>query len=506
MITNIFKNYLAENVPRKISNIIFQIFNGIQAVLQHFDYQISISKRESNILTAQYKSSLRNLASMNGYEPRLKTASSGILLLKIASKVFTRTGYPLYIKPYSVFRNKLTKAEYIYNSDATIKIIDNNVFIPVIEGVIATDTSNVGTGEYIQRIYLPDNIADKSIIVESDSVRFKQVKSFIDNQDLNDNKQFIIKYSNNPKQPIILYIKGVQINSKIEISYILCNGSYGNLDKRSYFETESITDKIGNQVTFADDEISITNSEGFYFGSDGSDENDLRAAIGYNHGIDILFDNISYRNFLNKYSTILVQDIKVHKLSKQVNNIYLWRRCFPVKIDIIKSYQNIVHNNEYILSAEEKQNLNKIISAEEYCLSSHTLNDVRIRKYAIQLVFETYKESKTYSDLIIPQIYEQFSQFLYKRNYSFDFDIFISNICKQYNIKIDYKLFSSDGKHDSKLIIHNNGYDEFGKNYIEHDNNTYLPILKGDFEIKVIEDKNEKTYKLYKDINIGSYK
>jgi len=66
-------------------------------------------KRENNILTAKNLSSLRSLAAQNGVEPTLRIPAKGILLVKISPKLFTRVGYPLFIKPYSVFTNKLTQ-------------------------------------------------------------------------------------------------------------------------------------------------------------------------------------------------------------------------------------------------------------------------------------------------------------------------------------------------------------------------------------------------------------
>lgn len=502
MISNDLKKYLSEHVPQRATNVLFQLFNGIRSILQHFEYRLDINKRESNILTAQYKSSLRHLASQNGYEPQLKTASTGILFMKITPKLFQRVGYPLYIKPYAVFRNSVTKAEYVYNSDVTIRITDNNVFIPVVEGVIITDSSNVGNGEHIQRVYLPDNIAADSIMVESESHRFKHVKSFVDNVDVNNNKQFEIKFSNNPKKPIILYIKGVKPDAAIIIHYILCNGTYGNIDKRTYFETESLIDKTGSLVTFDDDELTITNASGFSFGSNGSDENDLRAAIGYNHGIEILFDNISYRNFLNRFSTILIQDIRVNRISKQVNNIYLWRRCYPNLSNLVNDYKRIILNKEYIVSHEEKNELDDLITKREYCLSSHTINDVRIRRFAFQIVFDNLTEQLEHQEVLEKMIYENFSKFLYTRNYSFNFERMITEYSEQHHIRLNARIFNDGDQDITSVISHNNGYDEFGKTYVEIDVNTYLPILDGGFDIRV-KGNNEK-YTIIKPINFAS--
>ncbi len=103
------------------------------------------------------------------------------------------------------------------------------------------------------------------------------------------------------------------------------------------------------------------------FGSDGSDENSLRAAIGYNHGSLLLFDNQSYRNFLGKFSNILIQDIIITKEHKQINNIYLSKRqaindTLINTNDIVSQYQKIIADRTYFLSESEKINLNQILN------------------------------------------------------------------------------------------------------------------------------------------------
>ena len=286
-ISTILKQFISERIPNKATNIFFQMFNGIEAMFTNLEYRLDIFKRENNILTAQNLSSLRSLAAQNGVEPTLRIPAKGILLVKISPKLFTRVGYPLFIKPYSVFTNKLTQVNYTYVSDKTIRIYSGStsVYVPVIEGTLK-QIQVQGSTDFIQRIYLNDSkIADKSIIIESNGKEFTEVKSFYDNYGLNSNRQFIIKWSTNPQYPIIVYIKGHELNQTINITYRLTNGELGNISKTQKFETESIVDTYGSYVVPNTNEISIVNISGFNMGSNGTDENSLRSAIGFNHSL-----------------------------------------------------------------------------------------------------------------------------------------------------------------------------------------------------------------------------
>ena len=239
-IATILSKYISERVPAKATNIFWQMFNGINAAFTNLEYRLDISKRERNMLTAQFNSSLRSLTAQNGFEPVLKIAASGLLRIKVQPKVFERVGAPLFIKPYSIFTNSQSKIEYMYVNDRTLKLDYNTLFVPVIEGTIKQLTV-LGTGEKIQRIYITDeNIAQNSIIMNVGGNEFVEVKSFFNNENLNENKQFLVKFSNNPQTPIIIYVKGLQLNDSLDITYRLSLGEVGNIDIVTLFNTARI--------------------------------------------------------------------------------------------------------------------------------------------------------------------------------------------------------------------------------------------------------------------------
>lgn len=520
-ISDILKQFISERIPQKATNIFFQMFNGIQAMFEHLEYRLDIFKRERNILTAQNLASLRSLAAENGYEPKLRTPAKGLLLIKITPKLFNRLGYPLFLKPYSSFTNKLTKLEYIYVSDKTIRIDTNSIYVPVVEGAIVTKTEIAKTADYIQRFYLnEENIAEDSIVIEVSGTQFQEVKSFYDNEGINDNKQFEIKFSNNAQTPVILYIKGLKQNDTINITYRLTNGELGNLNEQQEFETESLVDKYGSQINPANDEIKIVNISGFTLGSNGTDENALRQAIGYNHGINLLFDNVSYRNFLSKFSTILVQDIKINKDTKQINNIYVWRKhsLNPTNNskDIIKQYQQIIDFQQYILPDNEKSDLNKILTEYEYCLSSHNLYNAQVCKWALQITFDTQEELNTYREALEQLIYFEFSKFLYIRANYLNLEVLFKDFMEANGVQFEYMVFNEKIEHrkltkkeniDTPYIIYHTVNDQAdyilrsednNKNYQTNIEGPYLPILKGDFNIA---DSKFESFKLFSDIN-----
>lgn len=458
-IGTILKRFISERIPSKATNIFFQMFNGIEAMFSNLEYRLDIFKRENNILTAQNISSLRNLAAQNGVEPTLRIASKGILLMKISPKLFSRVGYPLFIKPYAVFTNKLTKIDYLYVSDKTIRIDGNSstVYIPVVEGTLK-QVEVKGSIDYIQRIYLEDSkISDGSIIVEVNGEQFTEVKSFYDNYGVNKNKQFLLKWSTNPQYPIILYLKGHQVNQTINITYRLTNGELGNLSKTQKFETESIVDSYGSLVTPTEDEISIINVSGFTLGSNGTDENALRSAIGYNHSQEILFDNASYRNFIGKFSTLCLQDIKVNREHKQINNIYLWKKiCFdtnstPNIIPVYKSkISECLSKSDGFLSEVDKHNISGILSENEYCLSSHNLFQPFTNRYAFQIMFDSINDMELHKNKIEEMLYFEFSKFMYTRFYTVNIEELLHIYMKENSIHLTYLIF--DAYIESKKI------------------------------------------------------
>lgn len=498
-VSNIFKKYISSLIPKKQTNILFMMFNGIDEVLNYLDFKINNFKRERNILTAQELSSIRTIASNNGFEPKLKVPSRGYVKIQISSKIFNQYGFPIYLPPYSVFKNKTNNLEYYYESDRMLKIESSETIIPLVEGALKSqEFTSSSTNIYnIERFYLTSkNIADKSISVFVDNKKFKEVQSFSDNENINGNRQFIIKYSNDSNRPIILYIRGCLNNQSIKVLYRDTVGEYGNLSFTNNFETTEFIDSKSNNISYSDDDISIFNISGFNYGSDGSDINTLKSAIGYNHGSILLFDRLSYIDFLNKYSTILLQDIYLSDQHKSIKYIYISRKLFlDYRVEFVNNYKDIIKNKKYLFSKDELSELGNIIDNEEYALSSHNLFDSKVIKYAIQIKLEVNKQTKEidnfntfisyHKDNLTKLIYREFAEFLGNRHHSINFELLFNEYILKHKVSLDYVIFNSDNgiiTGDNVIITHNDK----------------LPILNGDF---IITDSDNNSIQIFEDIN-----
>lgn len=497
-ISNILKRYINEHIPKKATNIFWQMFNGIEVSFVALENKLEIFKRERNILTAKNLASLRNLSAQNGFEPSLKIPSTGILTMQINSKLFNRVGYPLFLPPYAIFTNTTTKLTYFYNSNKTLRIDKNIIKIPVVEGEIKQQLFK-GIGNTIERIYLTDlNIANNSISVNVNGVEFLEVKSFPDNININNNKQFVVKYSIDFSKPIVLYIKGITVNDSIQVTYKITNGERGNMLSTYFFETDDLIDNNGIEIAADADEITIVNIDGFDLGSNGTDETTLRSAIGYNHGINLLFDNSSYRNFIGKYSTLMIQNIIVDDNNKTINNIYISKKqslYTPSNTSdsyLISLYKNIIENQSYLVPLNEKINLTGTLSEFEYALSSHNLYDSKTCKFGLQIIFNNQNEKDLYKNDVELLLYKEFGKFLYDKNNILNIEILFKTFMKTNNISFEYNIFNQI---DEEEKIKNKT--EIITSYIiKHD--TYLPLLKGDF---VICDSDFSTVNLFNDIN-----
>lgn len=491
-VRKVFRQFLSDEIPQKVTNVFYQMWTGIEAVFEHLETKIDIMRRERNILTATKKSSLRNLAAGNGYEPTLRIPSQGVVTMELPASIFTQYSYPLFVPAYAEFRNKENGLIYLYNSDKALRVVDIKVSLPLIEGMIASQNV-VATGEHVQRIYLTDaNIANESIVIECNNVRYKEVKSFFNNDGVNDNKQFIVKFGVDAQKPIVLYVKGASENETLQISYRLTFGEEGILTTKTFFECDDVIDINGSPVDLSSDEVYIYNSYGFTMGSNGDDENSLKAAIGYNHGNTLLFDKISYGNFLGKFSTLLLQNIYTDENKKSIVNIFLSKKqsldsnnISEDNTQLIYDYKRIINGKLYILSNEEKSELNNIINDNEFCLSSHVLNDAQIIKYAIQVMFDNIRERDTYSKKIAVIIYAEFAKLLYDRNHVINFEVIFKDFMKANQITLDYYIMNEISS--TEYVV---------GHIIKHTDK--LPILQGDFSIT---DEDGVSHNVFNDIN-----
>lgn len=472
----IFQKYLSPRIPKKQTNVFYMLFHGFDEMASYLESLIKFTRKQQNILTANEISSLRTLAAKNGFEPQLKMPASGKLRINANASIFSRTGFPLYIPPFCQFTDVDSNIVYYHDSASIVEIRSNEIFIPVKQGYIE-EIKHVVINEKIDKVYLEnDYLGHGSINIYSESTKtyFTEVKSFSDSVNVNDNKQFLVKFSNKPNQPIVIYIKGGDLNDTLNIQYRICHGEAGNINGSTIFTSDSILDINGLPIDFDENEIEIVNDTGFNLGSNGSDINLLKSAIGFNHGVTMLFDTISYGNFIKSFSIIYLQKILIDDENKQIKHLYIGRKLFTNLTEKLlnNEYNNIVNNKKYLLSEKEQTELVKNIEENEFALSSHTFNQLLVKKYAIQITFQETSDLIFYRNSIENLIYSEFFKFLYDYGHSINFELLFSEFMKENNIKFTYLLLSENSEIS---FIQNQNY------LIDAKNN--LPLLTSNFNI-----------------------
>jgi hypothetical protein len=274
------------------------------------------------------------------------------------------------------------------------------------------------------------------------------------------------------------------VNQNIEMTYRETFGTLGNLETTENFETEDIINSHSNQIDLTKNDITIVNASGFTLGSEGTDANGFRSAIGYNHGNTLLYDSTSYRNFLCRFSTLLIQDVYVEDPDRNIHFVRVAKKHILPEItseQIIVDYRKVVDNYTYNLSFSNKQDLSGILSTQEFAVSSHVILDPLTIKYAFQIKFENLYERDYHSPKLAQILYSQFAKFLYDKNHGIDINLIMNNYQMLNNIKFEYHVFTSQTT-TSSIIRHI----------------SYLPVLKGDFEI---ESSTGEFVTLFNDIN-----
>lgn len=487
-IRELLEPYISSKIPRTLTNIFWNMFHGIETGLRYLDSYVKIQTRERRITTAQEVGSLRHIAATNGFEPQLKVPASGKLLLSATGKLFAKAGNTIYIPPYCEFTDKLTNIVYYYDGANIVKLSNTSVIIPVKQGIVETK-QHTSLGRKLETVLIDsENIAEGSLTVFDTNTlqQFTQIQSFLDNVNYNDNKQFVLKHSSKPKSPIILYIKGTTANQQLTISYRNTHGALGNISGSATFDSSGLLNYRGEQIDFSDDDLVISNYEGFKLGSDGSDINMLRSSVGFNHGIRLLFDVASYKQYCSAYSTLYIQKVYVDDNLKSLKHIFVGRKAiFTGPSEINKNaYNNCVTSKQYWLADSEFNQLTQTLSDNEFALSSHELHKSEITRYALQITFATNDDRLKHQSELELAIYEQFAKFLYDNGHTLNVDTFMFDFMESKGIKFEFLIFSDFNNANTSSLTYITAVDR-------------LPLLQGNFNIY---DKNNVPVQLYDNI------
>jgi hypothetical protein len=499
-LTKIFQKFIPSNIAKSQTSVFWNLFNGTDAALAQFEVILKFFRKENNMLTANQIGSLRTLAAGNGFEPSMKIPANGTVSIALQPKLFNRVGYPVYIPPYAEFTEQVSGLKYYYDSNTVVRVGNDTTLIPLTEGTIGTQTQ-VSSGSLVERYYIPSaNVADGSIVVMVGTQAYQQVKSFSDNSNINGGFLFIAKFSNMPNNPIVIYVMGTTLNDNVTINWKTTVGEAGNLQQGANFVTTDMLTAQGLEVNPSADEATMLPVNGFTMGSNGTDENSLRAAIGFNHGVTLLFDTVSYTAFIAKFSTMLLQKVTPNTTTKQISNIYLSLKTWldpNSTLSLQDQYQNIIAGGTWLLPAPQKTLLDNLITQNEFALSSHNLFDPQTNNYALQIMFNSNDDKVAQSGNISNAIYTAFSQFLWNGSWSINLELLFNDFMTTNNVNFAWTLFNQSieaTKISSKVQGPNTPYVLSALDGV-------MPVLNGNFPIA---DQNFAAVQLFFDINIVS--
>lgn len=474
-------------IPNNNTNIFSIIINGTDAAIDNLKNMLDMFRRDQNILETSNVKALRNLTSQNGFEPTLFVPAVGRVDIKIQSNFFNENGNEIYLPPYTQFRSNVNGLVYFYNNNQPIKLTSINT-IPLTEGVNIKRTLTIPSLNIndVSKFYINDsNIAENSLKVSVDGITYENVKSFINRFDDN---VFVVKYSNSIDNPIVIYLTNVNANSIITVEYTLSNGLDGIIDVGTEFSGATFVDLNGTEIQFDASNVSIVAKSGFNFAGNGTSIDTMKSQLGYNINLGVLYDSNSYKEFIYKYSNILLNTIQLREINKSINDIYISKKLFLINYD---EYISNVRNDGYKFTNSEIQNFSEILTENEYCLSNHNLFNAKTTKYAFQLEFQNKSDFEHANELRI-LIFNEFIIFLREKNHIFNVDKLMQNYMDEHSITFGYYIFNQHTE-NNKLINKSN----YKTNAIIS-NVDRLPILLGDFNIA---DSNYNEQQLFFDIN-----
>lgn len=480
---------LGSLVPDKKTNILSIMINGIDAGFSNLENMLTLHSRDNNILLTENVKALRTLTSGNGYEPNLFMPAKGNVTIDFRPSFFNKHGSNIYIAPYAKFRNQSNGLEYYFDSGNPLKLNFNNINVGLTEGrlrkVQLESTESTSNNDELHKVYLTENnIVDGSIKVVVNGRTFKEVKSLIGNTG---SDVFIMKFSTRINNPIVLYINNTEINDIIDIRYRICNGIDGIIaNEESVFECSDFINGDGKKIDF-DDTILIKYQNGFKFAGIGTSVDTMKSQIGYNHNNGIIFDTNSYREFISKFSNVLLNDIKLHVDNKSINDIFISKKLFLHNDD---SYRDAVRTDKYKFSKIEIKNFSEIINDNEYCLSSHNLFNADTTKYAFQLKLKY--EDLHHQEPLKALVFAHFRTFMNNKNHTVNIDKLFNDYMIANKIIFTYVMFNEKVE-KTKLVNKSNQVTD----YIIT-NNSSLPILYGNFDIANI---NYEPHRLMFDMN-----
>lgn len=428
------KNYLSQHLSNfgtsYGNNTIFgQLINVLNNTVQNMMLYIEDSLVEQNKYTAQRKKSIYGLAAVSGYQPSLGKAAG--VQLSITYTPTNESNLNIVINN----RESLTCTQngLLYNlilpQEAIIMSLeqDNSTrSVYAVQGRFETQTFlSTGGKYYTQNVSFIGNMDADYLSVKVNNEKWNYVPSIYDMAP--DGKEWTYKVSPIGGIDVVFgndcYGKALQNEDVIEVTYLLHDGEFGNMDvnAETYFVFNNLLKDISGKEVDGNNVFNITFAtlDAVTSGSNSETIEQVRHMIGLNSRSLVLATADNYKSFLNKFSFCGYNRTWAEKGSMIVNSLIM--KNYKLFLNEKKTYFDL-KEDDFKLTDSQKTSIQNCIknSGQQLAGTIYNIFDPEICKYAMY-VYVKLKSVSYDKEYITRQIRKHVGEFFSNINS----DIFI---------------------------------------------------------------------------------
>lgn len=384
-LANAFKS---SGLPYSPSSLYGVLLQGIKGVMQNIMFYIEDAITEQNIFTAIRKKSIYGLAKLSGYDVWYGSSAVGTVYIKNKVGNGLESGSVKLIVPNkTVITNQSTGYDYLVWLPVDCIVIDMNrplvaYDIKIVQGKMES-ARYVAKGEKLESFTVsPSGLFDMSYVeVYVDNVKYNIVHNVYDMGE--NSKEVVVTTGYDGGMSVIFGDgnHGTQLSegSSITVSYVVHDGSYGNVSYNDSPDLEfktNLIDGLGNEVN-GNDYLTLTLTNYISGGSDSDSISTVRNLVGCNSRSLVLASEDNFKLFLSRYSFISTANILMHSNS-------LTATICPLLNVSVDDYIS-TSTSSLFLSDFQKSMLLTAIEESKKTFAGLTINiiDPIVRKYAI---------------------------------------------------------------------------------------------------------------------------
>lgn len=370
------------------SSIYGIILQGIKGVMQNIMFYIEDAMTEQNVFTAIRKKSVYSLAKISGYDAWYGSSAVGTVYIKNKIGNGLDSGSVKIIIPnHTVITNTNTGYDYILWMNSDCLVIDMNRplvahDIKIVQGRIES-AQYISKGEKLETFDVsPTGLFDAQYIeVKVNNEKWEKVTNIYDMTE--GGHEVVVTAGFNGGISIMFgdNVHGTKLNEgdTITVSYIIHNGSYGNVDPTNIpnlsFKS-ALIDGFGNELN-GNDYLTLTLTNYISGGSDSDTVENVKKMIGCNSRSLVLASEDNFKLFISRYSFISTANILMHKNSLTVSicPVSLSSNTETTDEPIINPYLSDYQKNMILTAIEE--------SKKTFAGLTINIIDPIIRKYGI---------------------------------------------------------------------------------------------------------------------------